>query len=102
MSRRYNEDHREEINRYMRVYRVANADYIARRQRLRYEENKRLYAENQRWIREERTKREWSQDAVAFSVGVSQATIARLESGALPLETFRKKEKLLKVLGVGE
>ncbi len=102
MSRRYNEEHREEINLYMRVYRVANADHIARRQRLRYEENKRLYAENQRWIREERTKREWSQDAVAFSVGVSQATIARLESGALPLETFRKKEKLLKVLGVGE
>lgn len=102
MSRRYNEEHREEINLYMRVYRVANADHIARRQRLRYEENKRLYAENQRWIREERTKREWSQDAVAFSVGVSQATIARPESGALPLETFRKKEKLLKVLGVGE
>lgn len=102
MSRRYNEEHREEINLYMRVYRVANADHIARRQRLRYEENKRLYAENQRWIREERTKREWSQDAVAFSVGVSQATIARLESGALPLETFLKKEKLLKVLGVGE
>lgn len=102
MSRRYNEEHREEINLYMRVYRVANADHIARRQRLRYEENKRLYAENQRWIREERTKREWSQDAVAFSVGVSQATIARLESGALPLETFRKKEKLLKVLGMGE
>ena len=102
MSRRYNEEHREEINLYMRVYRVANADHIARRQRLRYEENKRLYAENQRWIREERTKREWSQDAVAFSVGVSQATIARLESGALQLDTFRKKEKLLKVLGVGE
>lgn len=59
MSRRYNEEHREEINQYMRVYRVANADYIARRQRLRYEENKQLYAENQRWIREERMKREW-------------------------------------------
>lgn len=102
MSRRYNEEHREEINQYMRVYRMANAEHIARRQRLRYEENKRLYAENQRWIREERTKREWSQDAVAFSVGVSQGTIARLESGALPLATFRKKEKLLKVLGVEE
>lgn len=102
MSRRYNEEHREEINLYMRVYRVANADHIARRQRLRYEENKRLYAENQRWICEERTKREWSQDAVAFSVGVSQATIARLESGALPLDTFGKRDKLFKVLGVGE
>lgn len=102
MSRRYNEEHREEINLYMRVYRVANADHIARRQRLRYEENKRLYAENQRWIREERMKREWSQDAVAFSVGVSQATIARLESGALPLAGFGKRDKLFKVLGVGE
>lgn len=102
MSRRYNEEHREEINQYMRVYRVANADYIARRQRLRYEENKQLYAENQRWIREERTKRELSQDAVAFSVDVSQATIARLESGALPLDTFGKRDKLFKVLGVGE
>lgn len=101
MSHRYNEEHREEINQYMRGYRLANADYIARRQRLRYEENKQLYAENQRWIREERTKRELSQDAVAFSVGVRQATIARLENGALPLDTFGKRDKLFKVLGVG-
>lgn len=42
----------------------------------------------------------WSQEAVAHSVGVSQATITRLETGALPLETFRKRDKLLAVLGV--
>lgn len=42
----------------------------------------------------------WSQAAVAADVGVSQATITRLETGAQPLETFRKRDKLLEVLGV--
>ena len=85
---------------YFDAYRRANSTIIARYARGYYRENQRRYAEEQRFLKEARMRLCWSQAAVAAAVGVSQATITRLETGALPLETFRKRDKLLAVLEV--
>lgn len=98
--RSYYEEHKEHITQYMREYRTANTSFIARKQRLRYAENKAKFAESQRWIKKARTRMGWSQRRLSEAVGVGQSTIARLETGAQPLETFRKRDKLLEVLGV--
>ena len=97
--RSYYEEHKEQITQYMREYRTANASFIARKQRSRYAENKAKYAKSQRWIKESRTRVGWSQRGLGEAVGCGQSSIARLESGALPLERFRKRDKLLEVLG---
>ena len=81
-------------------YRKANSGKLARYASAYYRKNQLRYAEGQRFLQEARMRLGWSQEAVAHSVGVSQATITRLETGALPLETFRKRDKLLEVLGV--
>jgi DNA-binding XRE family transcriptional regulator len=85
---------------YFDAYRRANSAMFAKYTRGYYRENQRRYAEEQRFLKEARMRLGWSQEAVAHSVGVSQATITRLETGAQPLETFRKRDKLLAVLGV--
>ncbi len=85
---------------YFAAYRRENSVLIAKYASGYYRENQRRYAEGQRFLKETRMRLGWSQEAVARCVGVSQATIARLETGALPLETFRKRDKLLAVLGV--
>ena len=85
---------------YFDAYRRANSTMFARYARGYYRENQRRYAEGQRFLQEARMRLGWSQAAVAADVGVSQATITRLETGALPLDTFRKRDKLLEVLGV--
>lgn len=85
---------------YFAAYRRENSVLIAKYASGYYRENQRRYAEGQRFLQEARMRLGWSQEAVAHCVGVSQATIARLETGALPLDTFRKREKLLAVLGV--
>ena len=85
---------------YFAAYRRDNSVLIAKYASGYYRENQRRYAEGQRFLREVRDRLGWSQEAVAHCVGVSQSTIARLENGAQPLETFRKREKLLAVLGV--
>lgn len=102
MSRRrsYYEEHKEKITQYMREYRTANASFIARKQRMRYAENKAKYAKRQRWIRARREKLGWSQRGLGEAIGCGQSTITRLETGALPLERFRKRDKLFEVLGV--
>lgn len=98
-------------NAYQKAYYAANKPYFAAYRRKNsvliakyasgcYRENQRRYAEEQRFLQEARMRLGWSQEAVAHSVGVSQATITRLETGAQPLETFRKRDKLLEVLGV--
>lgn len=85
---------------YFAAYRRVNSAMFAKYTREYYRENQRRYAEGQRFLQEARMRLGWSQEAVAHSVGVSQATITRLETGAQPLETFRKRDKLLEVLGV--
>lgn len=85
---------------YFAAYRRKNSVLIAKYASGYYRENQRRYAEEQRFLQEARMRLGWSQEAVAHSVGVSQATITRLETGAQPLETFRKRDKLLEVLGV--
>lgn len=85
---------------YFAAYRRENSVLIAKYASGYYRENQRRYAEEQRFLQEARMRLGWSQAAVAADVGVSQATITRLETGAQPLETFRKRDKLLAVLGV--
>lgn len=84
---------------YFAAYRRANSTMFAQYASWYYRKNQRRYAEGQRFLKETRMRLGWSQEAVARCVGVSQATIARLETGAQPLETFRKRDKLLEVLG---
>lgn len=97
--RSYYEGHKEHITQYMREYRTANASFIARKQRSRYAENKAKFAESQCWIKKARMRMGWSQKGLGEAVGVGQSTIARLETGACPLERFKKRGKLLEVLG---
>lgn len=85
---------------YFDAYRKANSGKLARYSSDYYRKNQLRYAEGQRFLQEARMRLGWSQAAVAADVGVSQATITRLETGAQPLETFRKRDKLLEVLGV--
>lgn len=85
---------------YFAAYRRANSAMFAQYASRYYRKNQFRYAEEQRFLQEARMRLGWSQAAVAADVGVSQATIARLETGAQPLETFRKRDKLLAVLGV--
>lgn len=85
---------------YFAAYRKANSGKLARYSSDYYRKNQLRYAEGQRFLQEARMRLGWSQAAVAADVGVSQATITRLETGAQPLETFRKRDKLLEVLGV--
>ena len=97
--RSYYEEHREHITQYMREYRAVNGAFIVQKQRVRYAENQAKFAESQRWIKKSRTRMGWSQRGLGEAVGCGQSSIARLESGALPLERFRKRDKLLEVLG---
>lgn len=85
---------------YFDAYRKANSGKLARYSSDYYRKNQLRYAEGQRFLQEARMRLGWAQAAVAADVGVSQATITRLETGAQPLETFRKRDKLLEVLGV--
>ena len=88
----------EELKKpYFAAYRRENSVLIAKYASGYYRENQRRYAEGQRFLQEARMRLGWSQ---AADGGVSQATITRLETGAQPLETFRKRDKLLEVLGV--
>lgn len=100
--RSYYEEHKEKITQYMREYRAVNGAMIARIQRAKYAENKSKYAESQRWIKQARLRMGWSQRGLGEAVGVGQSTIARLETGAWPLERFKKRDKLYEVLGVRE
>ena len=83
-----------------RAYREANKDSIAEYQRAYYEANKDSIAEKQRWIRNRRLNRGYSQRSLAEAIGCSQPMIARLESGAMKLQSFFGKDALCAVLGV--
>ena len=83
-----------------RAYREANKDSIAEYQRAYYEANKDSIAEKQRWIRNRRLNRGYSQQSLAEAIGCSQSMIARLESGAMKLQSFFGKDALCAVLGV--
>lgn len=88
------------IAEHQRAYREANKDSIAEYQRAYYEANKDSIAEKQRWIRNRRLNRGYSQRSLAEAIGCSQSMIARLESGAMKLQSFFGKDALCAVLGV--
>lgn len=73
---------------------------IAEYQRAYYEANKDSIAEKQRWIRNRRLNRGYSQRSLAEAIGSSHAMISRLESGEMKLEAFFAKDALCAVLGV--
>lgn len=72
---------------------------IAEKQKAYYEANKDSIAEKQRWIREARLARGFSQRRLAMEIGVNQPSISLLESGGLKLDSFRAKHALFAALG---
>ena len=82
------------------AYRQKHAGTIARYQAAYYALGKEMYGERQQWLARARLALGWSQAGLADTVGVSQATISKLETGALALDGFRGKDKLMAVLGV--
>ena len=82
-----------------KAYREANKDSIAEYKKAYYEANKDSIAEKQRWIREARLARGFSQRRLAMEIGVNQPSISLLESGGLKLDSFRAKHALFAALG---
>lgn len=68
-------------------------------QRAYYEANREKVRESQRWIRDERTKRGYTQRELAQRIGSSQPSIAMLESGRMTLSAFHKAAELFQLLG---
>ena len=68
-------------------------------QRAYYEANREKVLESQRWIRDERTKRGYTQRELAQRIGSSQPSIAMLESGRMTLAAFHKAAELFQILG---
>ena len=68
-------------------------------QRAYYEANREKVRESQRWIRDERTKRGYTQRELAQRIGSSQPSIAMLESGRMTLAAFHKAAELFQFLG---
>ncbi len=99
-NRQYYLAHRDTLSIWMAEYRKANAEHLAKSQRIRYADNQKRYADRQRWIKQSREKMGWSQEGLARALGVTQAAISRLETGATPLDTFAGRDKLYEVLGV--
>lgn len=100
MTSEYYREHRDELLAYGRKRQMALSEKISEKQRIRYQKNQRLYGEEQSWIAEARLAKGWSQEAVARMVGVTQGTITRLETGAMPFRTFSRREELCRVLEV--
>lgn len=99
-NRQYYLAHRDNLSSYTAEYRKANAEHLAKSQRIRYSDNQKRYADRQCWIKQSREKMGWSQEGLARALGVTQAAISRLETGATPLDTFAGRDKLYEVLGV--
>lgn len=76
---------RRKLAEYKRQYREANKDKVA---------------ERQRQLKDARLAIGYTQRELAKLVGCSQPMISQLESGALNLDVFAGREKLLKILGV--
>lgn len=68
-------------------------------QRAYYEANREKVRESQRWIRDERTKRGYTQRELAQRIWSSQPSIAMLESGRMTLSAFHKAAELFQLLG---
>lgn len=99
-ARKYYWEHREALLEYGKKWRAERSEVFSEQQRFRYQINQQLYGEEQSWIAEARMKKGWSQEAVAKMVGVTQGTITRLETGAMPFRTFSRREELCRVLEV--
>lgn len=100
MTSEYYREHRDDILAYGRKRQMALSEKLSEKQRIRYQKNQRLYGEAQRWIAEARTAKGWSQEQVARMIGVTQGTITRLETGAMPFQSFSLQEELCRVLEV--
>lgn len=77
---------RRRLAAYQRAYREANRDSLA---------------EKQRWIRDARKARGYTQQDMARMLGVSISAISRLESGEMRLSGFKKRAELLALLKEG-
>ncbi len=64
-----------------------------------YEANREKVLESQRWIRDERVKRGYTQRELAQRIGSSQPSIAMLESGRMTLAAFQRADELYRLLG---
>ena len=97
--RAYYEATREKVLESQRAYREANREKVLESQRAYYEANREKVRESQRWIRDERTKRGYTQRELAQRIGSSQPSIAMLESGRMTLAAFHKAAELFQFLG---
>ena len=92
----------ERIKReYRRAYYAANRDKVLEYRRAYYEANREKVLEGQRWMRDERVARGYTQRELAALVGVSQPAIARLETGSMRLDAFAAADRLREILGAG-
>lgn len=85
---------RRKLAERQKAYREANKDKLAERQRAYREANRDKLAERQKVIRDARRARGLRQDDLARLLGVSCATVAIWETGAVPADW----DKLLQVL----
>lgn len=100
--RAYYAEHREELLAKQRVSREANREEINRKEGERREKNQALYADRQRWLREERKARGWRQKDVAERIGAPASCIGALERGYAILDRFGKRKELLALFGRAE
>lgn len=63
-----------------------------------YEANREKVAASQKWIADARKKAGWTQADVARMIGVSQPSVALLETGRMNLEKFSKRAELEELL----
>lgn len=68
-------------------------------QRAYYEANREKVAASQRWIRDARIARGYTQRDLAQMLGCSCPTIGHLETGRMRMDAFARADKLREILG---
>ena len=98
----------EDLRRSREQDRQAELDALPTAERIKREYRRAYYAANrekvlegQRWMRDERVARGYTQRELAALVGVSQPAIARLETGSMRLDAFAAADRLREILGAG-
>ena len=97
--RAYCEANRETLAAYQRAYREANREKLAASRRAYYEANREKRAAYQRWIRDARIARGFTQRDLAQMLGCSRQTISNLETGRARMDAFARADKLREILG---
>ena len=82
----YYEANREEIAAYQKAYREANREEIAARNKAYYEANREKNRKTGLMIRSARKAAGYSQKDLGRLLGISQAAVSLMESGALPAD----------------